>query len=101
MVRGILNSSLPEHEKSFTRLSEECSSVTLAGTETTGAFLSATAFYLLSQPETLGKLQKELGDAEETAGRALNFQELKDLPYLVGFMIITMDNADLIFRLVL
>lgn len=85
MVREILNSSLPQSEKSFARLLKECQSVMLAGTETTGAFLSVTAFYLLSQEETLAKLQEEIGDAEASTGRALNLQELRDLPYLVRF----------------
>lgn len=95
MVRKILNSSLPDSEKSFARLLKECYSVTLAGTETTGAILSATAFYLLSQEETLGKLQEEIGDAEASAGRALNLQELRDLPYLVCFSgLMVTDNTD-------
>jgi cytochrome P450 len=86
MVRQILNSSLPDEDKSFWRLSRECASVTLAGTETTGSFLSITTFYLLSQPEILERLRKEIGEAEVRAGgKTLTLQELRELPYLVRF----------------
>jgi cytochrome P450 len=87
LVWQILSSSLPAPEKVYERVARECSSVTLAGTETTGGALSFIAFLLLDHPTKLARLKKEIGDAEQQLGRQLTYQELKELPYLVGKMV--------------
>ena len=84
LIRQILNSSLPAPEKAYERVANECSSVTLAGTETTGGLLTVTTFLLLAHPTKLTRLRKELGDAEQRLSRQPTYQELRELPYLVG-----------------
>ncbi|KAK3942087.1 cytochrome P450 [Diplogelasinospora grovesii] len=87
IIRQILNSSLPPEEKTPYRVAAECSSVTLAGTETTGSILAFTTFQLLScdHPPKLPALQEELAQAQQkNGGKRLTYQELKELPYLTG-----------------
>jgi len=84
IVWTIINSSLPAPEKEYERVARECSSVTLAGTETAGSSLAVTTFLLLSHPSKLNRLRKELEHAELLLGRKPTYKELRELPYLVS-----------------
>ncbi|KAK0625381.1 cytochrome P450 [Bombardia bombarda] len=84
IIQQILNSSLPAEEKSPYRVMRECSSVTLAGTETTGSVLTVMAFHLLSNREKGALLREEIEQAHRKYGRSPSYQELKELPYLIG-----------------
>lgn len=83
LIQELLHSTLPESEKTQERIARECTFVTLAGIETTGGFLAATAALLLSHPRKLATLQEELRLTEESLGRKPSYRELKGLAYLV------------------
>ncbi len=55
-----------------------------AGTETTGNTLSLTTFYLLLDPAKAQRLKKELSTVRVDNTNLLNYQQLKNLPYLVA-----------------
>ncbi|RDW76820.1 uncharacterized protein DSM5745_06812 [Aspergillus mulundensis] len=76
---AILASNLPEVEKSDWRLGGEGFNVIAAGTDTTSWALTVVTFYLLSQRETLDRLQRELEGADAVN---LSWIALEKLPYL-------------------
>jgi hypothetical protein len=95
---SILDSPLPEQEKTDYRLGGEGFSMISAGTETTAVSLcvpscdsptrsltaiqwtlTVTTFYLLNQPDTLARLTNELQDADAIN---LSWFALEKLPYL-------------------
>jgi hypothetical protein len=78
----ILDSNvLPESEKSPLRLSAESMALLNAGTETTAWALSVITFYLLSEPEILHRLTRELS---QTNPEQMTWTSLEKLPYLSG-----------------
>jgi cytochrome P450 len=78
---GLLQSDLPESEKSSARLAEESQNLLAAGTDSTANTLTAITYHLLSSPEKLQKLQAELrGVVPE--GSLPKFSEIENLPYL-------------------
>ncbi len=84
LVRQMLNSNLPPHEKTPYRVMRESTSVVLAGTETTGSALTVTMYHLLAQPEKTARLRKEIEEVHNIHGRPPTYLELKELPYLVS-----------------
>ncbi|KAJ6134167.1 cytochrome P450 [Penicillium sp. IBT 18751x] len=78
----LLTGDLPEQEKSIARLWQEGQIVIGAGTETTAWALSVTTFYLLENPEILGRLQFELQEAIPDANERIELKRLENLPYL-------------------
>jgi cytochrome P450 len=56
----LLNSKLPENEKSVIRLSDEAQVLMMAGTLTTAWVLEVSTFYLIRKPELLRRLKEEL-----------------------------------------
>ncbi|OTB00209.1 hypothetical protein M426DRAFT_268132 [Hypoxylon sp. CI-4A] len=78
---SILGSSLPESEKTDTRLTGEGILMMSAGTETTSWTLTVTTYYLMQQPEQLARLRKELEDVD--AGN-MKWASLEKLPYLTA-----------------
>lgn len=76
----------PEH-KTDIRLQDEAQLIIGAGLLTTGWTLSVATFYLLSNPEVLARLRKELKEAipdvnESDLVSGLEWTELEKLPYL-------------------
>ncbi|OJJ83618.1 cytochrome P450 [Aspergillus glaucus CBS 516.65] len=59
----ILDSKIPEHEKSFNRLASDAGSLVGAATITTSWSLTHAVFHLLSNPSCLKRLKTELADA--------------------------------------
>jgi cytochrome P450 len=80
----ILNSDLPEKEKSFDRLWQDGTVTVIAGTLTTAAALSEITFHLLQQPEELRKLKSELTKAIPEPGKLPATSKLEQLPYLTA-----------------
>ncbi|KAJ5046317.1 uncharacterized protein L3040_003564 [Drepanopeziza brunnea f. sp. 'multigermtubi'] len=80
----ILNSDLPESEKSNARLAQDGQVVIVAGTLTTAWALCVAVFHLLSQPEALRKLKAELQTALPTPTSPITLVALEQLPYLTG-----------------
>lgn len=84
MIQTMVSSSLPLEEKTFPRLFSETRSVIMAGTETTASVLVCITASLLTNADTLNKLRTELGVAEVVKGGALDYCDMKELPYITG-----------------
>jgi cytochrome P450 len=80
----ILNSDLPEEEKSFDRLWQDGTVTVIAGTLTTAACLSEVTYHLLRQPNELRKLKEELANAIPHTGTLPATAKLEQLPYLTA-----------------
>jgi len=74
---------LSSSDKSPWRLALEMRTLIGAGTETTGNMLSATTFYLLSNPDIARRLSEEIRAAQKESKMPLRYQALQQLPYLV------------------
>ncbi|KAL5336611.1 cytochrome P450 [Aspergillus crustosus] len=81
----VLDSNLPQEEKSPERLAQEVQVVIGAGAETTGKMLTWTTYYLLENPEKLNKLKEELArlDPDHTA----TLVDFEKMPYLTSIML--------------
>ncbi|KAI0000250.1 cytochrome P450 [Xylariaceae sp. FL0662B] len=77
----LIDSSLPDEDKTIYRLSGEGWSLISAGTETTAATLSTITYYLLSKPECSARLIEELKGVDTNQ---LSWVELEKYPYLYG-----------------
>jgi cytochrome P450 len=81
----MLNSDLPESEKSINNMWQEGQNVVGAGSDTTAIVLSVTTFHLLNNPDKLKKLRGELRTAASSLpeGQGWNLATIRQLPYLV------------------
>lgn len=77
IIHDILESDLPEREKTLDRLWQEGQTFVAAGTETTAWCLTVITFYLLETPEMMQRLRSELLEAKATSST-----QLEKLPYL-------------------
>lgn len=84
VFHSLLNSELPNSEKSSERLAEEAVLLVGAGTHTTSWALSVATFHLLSQPNTLRKLKEELEAAIPDPTVLMPLSALEALPYLTA-----------------
>lgn len=75
---------LSVQDKSNTRLALEVRTFVGAGTETTGNTLTATTFYLLSNPKKAERVKKEIIEAQQKSNSTLRYRDLQQLPYLVS-----------------
>lgn len=80
----ILDSSLPESEKTTIRLSDEAAGVVGAGIETTKWALVVTFFHVIDNPPVLQRLRQELKSAFPDSRSIPSFSELESLPYLMA-----------------
>ncbi|KAK1460683.1 cytochrome P450 [Colletotrichum cuscutae] len=78
----ILASNLPAHEKELTRVVNEVWLCINAGIDTEGQAIAFATFMLLSHPNELARLPKELAECEKRLCRLPTYQELKELNYL-------------------
>ncbi|EER29799.1 hypothetical protein CPC735_011170 [Coccidioides posadasii C735 delta SOWgp] len=78
LIDQLLDSKLPQEEKSMERLAAEIRSAIGAGTETTS---NSMTYHLLANPQKLQRLRDEL--LKLGPGREANLCELEQLPYLV------------------
>ncbi|KAF5538911.1 cytochrome P450 monooxygenase oxidoreductase [Fusarium phyllophilum] len=78
----LLQSELDDSEKKQDRLVEEAVTIINAGTETTSWALAVITYFLLSQPETLAKLQDELKQVVDDPCHLPSWTTLEQLPYL-------------------
>ncbi|OBT64897.1 hypothetical protein VE03_06450 [Pseudogymnoascus sp. 23342-1-I1] len=78
----IIDSKLPEPEKTVRRLSDEAEVIVLAGTLTTAWTLDVCTFHLLRTPSALRRLKTELRAAIPNANMPTSLITLEQLPYL-------------------
>ncbi|KAI1467491.1 cytochrome P450 [Daldinia caldariorum] len=78
----LLNSTLPEQEKTIPRLTGQASALMGGGTGTTSWALSVITYYLLTQPKILRKLTDELRGAVPDPQSLPPWTTLEKLPYL-------------------
>ncbi|EEP81221.1 predicted protein [Uncinocarpus reesii 1704] len=84
LIDQILDSKLPDDEKTPERLAEEIRSAIGAGTETTSNALTVTVYHILRDPSKTQRLRQELEGIEPNPDREIKLRELEQLPYLVG-----------------
>ncbi|KAL8831387.1 MAG: hypothetical protein Q9170_005322 [Blastenia crenularia] len=78
------NSELPEPEKATARLGAEATLIVIAGSETSGGALTHLHYQLLTHPETLARLKRELHENVPGNLSDLKWQDLRKLPYLTA-----------------
>ncbi|KAI0839698.1 putative cytochrome P450 [Hypoxylon sp. FL0890] len=78
----LLESDLPDREKSTTRLWQECQAVISAGTETVAWTLSVIFFHVLNDRNVYEKLMAELENAIPNPASRPSRNNLEKLPYL-------------------
>ncbi|KAI1208152.1 putative cytochrome P450 [Annulohypoxylon truncatum] len=79
---GILDSKLPDQEKTLTRLWQELQSIIGAGTDTVSWSLSVLFFYLLNDRTVYKTLMSELENAIPNPTSQPSWNDLEKLPYL-------------------
>lgn len=77
----LLDSDLPESEKTVFRLTGVGFSLTSAGTETTAMVLTNISYHLLTQPQIRARLVQALESAQ-VDDRNLSWAALEQIPYL-------------------
>ncbi|KAJ5543619.1 hypothetical protein N7461_009622 [Penicillium sp. DV-2018c] len=82
LFHALLDSRLPDEEKTPGRLSQEVFTVISAGGETTAKNLSTLTFHLLNNPDKLQRLREELNrlDPDGTA----SLVDYENMPYLTS-----------------
>jgi cytochrome P450 len=86
IFQALLDSDLPQEEKSADRLQDEGQTLIGAGSETTAKALSIITFYLLQDKNKLQRLREELRSAMPTPNSQASWTTLEQLPYLVGLI---------------
>ena len=76
------NRNLPPHEKSLTRLADECSILLIAGSETPAKALAIIYYHLLANPSKLMRLRAELETVMPDLNDIPSQTQLEKLPYL-------------------
>ncbi|GAM34873.1 hypothetical protein TCE0_015f02743 [Talaromyces pinophilus] len=86
IYHGILNSKLPEEEKSLQRLAEEAQITVGAGTLATAWVMSVGMYHLLAPGSVsmFNTLRKELKEAIPDPNEPLDWNKLEKLPFLTG-----------------
>lgn len=82
----MLNSDLPDSEKTVLRLQQEAQVIIGAAILTSSWAMSVASFHLANQPETAQRLREELVNAIPDPSSTLDWQQLERLPYLTGVM---------------
>lgn len=82
MFGSLLESELPRNEKSVARLTSEATALLSAGTETVSWAMSVITYHLLTKPEMLERLTKEVGQVHDGSGQLPSWSTLEKLPFL-------------------
>ncbi|KAK2743339.1 hypothetical protein FQN55_007274 [Onygenales sp. PD_40] len=80
----VLNSDLPEDQKTDARLGDEAQLIVAAGLITTSWALTVGSFHIINNPRILQKLRAELKPLQGASADSLQWQKLELLPYLNG-----------------
>lgn len=86
IVHAILQSSLPQAEKTVERIYDEIGTITGAAFETAAQSIRTILYYLYSNPALLERLRSELDHATKDHGNEGNLplSALEQLPFLAG-----------------
>jgi cytochrome P450 len=84
IFQAVLDSDLPDEEKTADRLQDEGQTLVGAGSETTAKTLSIITFYLLQDKTQLQKLRDELASVPLKPEGGSLLSHLEGLPYLVN-----------------
>ena len=82
--RTLLDSDLPEYDKSVSHLMEDAEIILKGATKTTTGALALATYYILSDQQVLKTLTDELAYAISESTRPLPLAELEKLEYLTG-----------------
>ncbi|KAJ0365519.1 hypothetical protein COL154_004374 [Colletotrichum chrysophilum] len=82
IFEGILNSKLPDEEKTIPRLAHEAQLVVFAGEGTTAYTLQAAIYQLLANPAVFHKVKAEITAALPDPEKVPSFAKVEKLPYL-------------------
>lgn len=83
LFQHILNSDMPESERSEERLAREAQTLLGGGTASTARTIGFASFWILSRPDIRTKLEAELRDTmRDWPQRVPSWAELEKLPYL-------------------
>ncbi len=80
----ILQSNLPDSDKTVSHLSEEALAIIGAGTTTSARVLSVATYHLIANSRILTKLKAELKSAIPDPHASIPIEVLENLPYLVA-----------------
>ena len=80
----VLNSSLPDAEKTDARLGDEAQLIVAAGLITTSWALTVASYHIAANPSILAQLRKELDDAGMGSSKEFEWHNLEALPCLNG-----------------
>ncbi|KAL8850766.1 MAG: hypothetical protein Q9221_004334 [Calogaya cf. arnoldii] len=86
VLHGLLNSDLPESEKTASRVWQEARLLVLAGTDTTATTLASIIYRLLSNPPILKRLRDELVEAMPDPDALPTGAQVEQLPYLTAII---------------
>lgn len=87
VVETILQSDLPEAEKTPDRLTSEAIAIVLGGTHSISTVLSIATFHLLTNPSQLERLLAELRTVVTDETDLPTWSTLEKLPYLSGVIL--------------
>ena len=79
---ALVSSKIPAQERTLQRLTDESSTILIAGVDTTARTLTATMCYLILYHEILAKLRAELQPYKNAT-----WTQLESLPYLVSHLL--------------
>lgn len=74
--------SLPAHEKTVERLTDEATILVIAASETPAKVLSLIIFYLLARPDMIQLIREELRTISAQDGGTPSLHQLEQLPHL-------------------
>lgn len=83
-MQAILSSNLSDLEKSYKRMAQEGFSVLTASGDTIARTLTAAIYYLLANPEYLGRLRDELDSVMPDPNTLVHLQSLENLTWFVS-----------------
>ncbi|KAI0809864.1 trichodiene oxygenase [Xylaria sp. FL0064] len=87
VVHAILNSDLPDNEKSFARIFDEASTITGAAFETTANTLRLTLYHIYNNIEVLRRLRAEItATLRDDQNSSSILSRLEQLPYLTAVL---------------
>lgn len=84
IIHELLESTLPESEKSTDRVAQEAQTLVAAGSATTSFFLKSAMYFVLADPKILWKLRVELDKAIPTLSETPPSHSLQQLPFLTA-----------------